>query len=132
MRISTNILLIISLLFLTACKEDINPLDVFKNENDLKLTIYTSGDYVTDIQNAKIINRDSEVISNLKSWLINNSKGWKSTVASWATPDISLTGKDFRLLVFKDFVVIGFTNEKGKPRQCFKSISKSELDFLIK
>jgi hypothetical protein len=132
MRTLTNIILIAFLLLLTACKENINPIDILRNENDFKLTINSSGNYVTDITNAKIINKDSEVFLNLKSWLIYNSKGWKSSIASWATPNVSLTGKDFRLLVFKDFVVIGFTDNNGKPRQYTKSINKSDLAFLIK
>jgi hypothetical protein len=63
-------------------------------------------------------------------WFKKNPDGWTSSISSWATPDISLIGDDFRLLIQKDVVVIGFTDKKGKARQLVKKVDISEFGFL--
>jgi len=44
--------------------------------------------------------------------------------------DISLIGTNFRLLIFKDFVVIGFYGQIGKQKQCTKEADESGFNFL--
>lgn len=73
---------------------------------------------------------DSEIILDLKVWLKNNPDNWENSIASLSQPDISLISNDFRLLIFKDVVVIGFTDETGKQKQYTKDANKSELKFL--
>jgi hypothetical protein len=95
------------------------------------LTIHQQDKYSHDSTLVKTENKDSEEIIKLKDWITNNPGDWKSSIDSWATPDISLTGKDFRLLIFKSFAVIEFKDKAGKPSQYTKQIDKSAFDFLI-
>ena len=119
------------LLILISCEQAIYPDEIFKRENDFKLTIHNENDYSSDSSTVKIINKDSEKIAKLKDWISNNSGGWESSIASWATPDISLIGTDFRLLIFKEGVVIGITDKNGNARQYTKRVINTEFDFLI-
>jgi hypothetical protein len=119
------------LIFICSCVQDLKPDEILKKENDFKLTIHQQGKYTSDSTIVKTINKDSEKIIKLKNWITNNPADWKSSVDSWVTPDISLTGKDFRLLIFKSFAVIGFKDKTGKLRQYTKQVDKSAFDFLI-
>ncbi|WP_321279153.1 hypothetical protein [Marinifilum fragile] len=126
-----KIILGLFLLILISCGQAIKPDEILNKENDFKLTIHTENKYSSDSSIVKIINKDSEKITKLKNWISKNSDGWESSIASWATPDISLIGTDFRLLIFKDEVVVGFTDKNGKARQYTKRVNKAEFDFLI-
>ena len=119
------------LLILISCGQTIYPDEILKREIDFKLTIHNENNYSSDSSTVKIINKDSEKIAELKDWFSNNSDGWESSIASWATPDISLIGTDFRLLIFKDGVVIGFTDKNGNAKQFTRRVNKTEFAFLI-
>jgi hypothetical protein len=118
------------LLLLGSCKHEINPDEIFSKEINFTLTIHERNNSTFDSTKRKIITKDSKTIEKLRSWITKNSNGWKSSIASWATPDISVIGTDFRLLVYKDGAVIGYTNKKGKPIQLVKKVNTSELTFL--
>jgi hypothetical protein len=119
-------------LLLISCGKTINPEVLLKNENVFKLTVHTSNErdftYNSEIDT---IYKDSEKISKLKTWLIDNSTNWENSIASYAMPDISLIGTDFRLLIYKEGVVLGFTDPSGKQKQYTKATNKSTLNFLI-
>ena len=115
-----------------SCGQEINPEEILKREIEFKLTIHSKPNNSLDTLTTNTIPNNSEKIIELKEWLTRNPDGWKSSIASWATPSISLTGKDFRLLIYENGIVIGFTDNKGKPRQYTKQIAKKELDFLTK
>jgi hypothetical protein len=116
---------------IVSCRQYIKPDEIFKMENDFKLTIHFGDKYTSDTTIIITINKNSGKINKLNDWLINNPDGWQSSIASWATPDISLIGSDFRLLIYKDGAVIGFTDSKGKAKQYTKKVDKSEFNFLI-
>ena len=121
----------IFILLFTSCEQDINPNEILNKENDFKLTIHFGDKYSSDSSKVKTIIKGSEKFIKLKDWITNNPVDWKSSIDSWAAPDISLIGNDFRFLIFKNFVVIGFKDKTGKPRQYIKSVDKSTFDFLI-
>jgi len=102
--------------------------DSFKKETNYELKIYKSDNSSI----VKTFDKNSEIILKLKIWIKNNSDGWQSSIASYATPNISIIGNDVRLLVFKDFVVVGFTDLNGKPQQYTKKVAISEFDFLTR
>ncbi len=116
---------------IVSCRQDIKPDEIFKRANDFKLTIHLGDKYTSDSTIIKIVNKNSLKINKLKDWLTNNLHGWESSIVSWATPEISLIGTDFRLLIYKDGAVIGFTDRKGKAKQYTKKVDKSEFNFLI-
>ncbi len=128
-----NFKIIIGLFLVTfiSCGKYINPDEVLNREKYFKLIIHEGNKYSSDDSIVTIINKDSEKIVNLKNWISNNSNGWKSSKASWATPDISLIGTDFRLLIFNDGVVIGFKDKNGNAREYTKLTNEKEFDFLI-
>jgi len=125
-----NIAGLFLLFFMFSCGKNINIDDILKNENNFKLTIYLSNKYNSDSTIIKTINKNSKKISKLKEWITNNPDGWQSSNYSWATPDISLIGNNFRLLIFTDFIVIGFVDKKWKQKQYTKQVNKLELDFI--
>jgi hypothetical protein len=95
------------------------------------LTVHQNDQYTLDSANSITITKDSKKIKELTTLLNNNSDDWESSIASWAAPDYFINGDNFRLLVYHDFIVIGFTDKKGKPRQYTKKIDKSEFNFLL-
>lgn len=118
-------------IFTISCGQNLNFEDILKNEKQFELKVNPSGDINLDSSLTTKINADSKIIDSLKTWFKNNPDNWESSIASWATPDISLTSNDFRLLIFKDGVVIGFVDKSGKQRQYTKATDKSEFNFLI-
>ncbi len=121
----------ILLTFMISCGQDINPDEILKKETEFKLTIHSKPNTVSDTTAIKTIPKNSEIINKLKDWLRKNPDDWKNLYASVATPDISLTGKTFRFLVYENSIVIGFNDKNGKPRQCSKQVKKIEFNFLI-
>ena len=83
-----------------------------------------------DITSIRLISKDSKELKSLKDWLIDNSKGWENSIASYALPSISLTSADYRFLIFKNFVVIGYSDKNDKPRQLTKKTDIKEFEFL--
>jgi len=51
--------------------------------------------------------------------------------ASYAQPSISVIGKDFRMSIFKDFVVVGYVDGNNKQIQLTKQADFSDFEFLI-
>jgi len=120
------------LIFTISCGQNLDFIEILKNEKQFELKVNPNGNLSLDSSLTTKISADSEIISNLKTWLKNNPSYWESSIASWATPDISLIGSDFRLLIFKDFVVVGFTDKSGKQKQYTKGTNESEFNFLTR
>lgn len=118
------------LIFIISCGQNIDFEEVLKNEKQFELKINLNGSLSLDSSLTTKIGADSKKIADLKDWLKNNPDNWESSVASWATPDFSLTGNDFRLLIFKDFVVVGYADESGNQKQYTKDINISDFNFL--
>ena len=119
------------LIFTISCGHNLDFEEILKNEKQFELKFNPSGDINLDSSLTTKINADSKIIDSLKTWFKNNPDGWESSIASWATSDIFLTSNDFRLLIFKDFVVVGFADKSGKQKQYTKEADKSEFNFLI-
>lgn len=130
MTILRNLAGTILLTFLISCGQEINPDEILKKETELKLTIHSKANNASDNLTTSTIFVNSEVIIKMKDWLTRNPDGWQNSIASWATPDISVTGKNFRMLIFENVIVIGFTDKTGKEIQYTKQIEKKEFDFL--
>ncbi len=127
-----NISIIIASLILTnSCGKSIDPELLFKNESSFNLIIHDTinGTYSNLVSDTITI--DSEKITKLKEWLVDNSSHWKGSIASYAMSNISIIGNDFRFLIYKDFVVIGFVDNMGKQRQYTRPANRSDFDFLI-
>jgi hypothetical protein len=118
------------LIFTISCGQNLNFEEILKNEKQFELKINPNGNLSLDSSLTTKIDADSKIIANLKTWFKNNPDNWESSIASWATPDIFLTSNEFRLLIFKDFVVVGFADKSGKQRQYTKDADKSEFNFL--
>jgi len=115
-----------------SCGQDIKPDEILRDEIEFKLTIYAKPSNSLDILSTKSIPKNSKIINELEEWLTRNSDGWRNSIISYTTPDISLIGKDFRLLIFENLIVIGFTDTTGKSKQFTKQVAKKELEFLTK
>ncbi len=127
MRIST---LSLFLMILTiSCAQIVDSNELFNNETVLKLNIYQTDSVFID--NSVDLEMDSPKVKELRNWIDNNKTEWKSSIASFAQPLISVIGDDFRMLIFKDFVVVGFTDNKGKQRQFTKQTDYIDLEFLL-
>tara|TARA_R110002050_G_scaffold300321_1_gene469156 strand:- start:318 stop:722 length:405 start_codon:yes stop_codon:yes gene_type:complete len=118
------------LIFTISCGQNLDFEEILKNEKQFELKVNPNGNLSLDNSLTTKINADSKIIANLKTWFKNNPDNWESSIASWATPDISLTGNDFRFLVFKDFVVVGFTDKSGKQKQYTKNSNETEFNFF--
>lgn len=112
-----------------SCAQIVDSNELFKNETVLKLKIYQTDSVFTN--NSVDLEINSPKVKELRSWIDNNKADWKSSIASFAQPTISVIGDDFRMLVFKDFVVIGFTDNKGKQRQFTKQTEFNNFEFLL-
>jgi hypothetical protein len=118
------------LFFTISCGQTLEFDEILKDEKQFELKVNPNGNIVLDSALTKRIDADSEIILNFRTWLRNNPDNWESSVASWATSDISLISNDFRFLIFKDFVVVGFVDKTGKHKQYAKDADKSEFNFL--
>ena len=113
-----------------SCAQIIESDEIFKNETVLKLNIYETDSVFID--KSVDLEMDSHKVKEIRNWIDNNKTDWKSSIASFAQPLISVIGNDFRMLIFKDFVVVGFANNKGKQRQFTKQIDYNDFDFLLR
>lgn len=118
------------LIFTISCGQNLDFEEILKNEKQFELKVNPNGNLSLDSSMTTKINADSKIIANLKTWLKNNPDNWESSIASWATPNILLTSDDFRLLIFKDFVVVGFADKTGNQKQYTKGASEAEFNFL--
>ncbi len=126
--------LIILTSILSGCMEDININKYIDKNIPLKLTIFKKNDStgLTTTNNFEIaINSDK--YKKIIEWGNQNTTEWQSTPASYIA-DIYVGQSNFRLLYIlgNDGVLIGFTDEDGKPKQYTKTIKKGDLDFLNK
>jgi hypothetical protein len=128
MNVFIGILIVMSISI--SCTEKININEVLENENEYTLRIQ-----MCDINNSENsftlpLNNSSKEIIELRNWFNKNSNQWNSSIDSWAQPKVFLNGKDFRLLIFNNFVVVGFNDKKGRPKQYTKEIEYKEFHFL--
>ncbi len=127
MRALTLILFLMPLTI--SCAQIVGSNELFKNETVLKLNIYQTDSVFTD--NSIDLKMNSPKVKELCNWIDNNKTDWRSSIASFAQPSISVIGDDFRMLIFKDFVVIGFTDNKEKQKQFTKQTDYNDFEFLM-
>ena len=125
-KILVGLFLLVSVI---SCAQAVDSNELFKNETVLKLNIHQSDTVLID--NSIDLEINSTKIKELQNWIDNNKTDWKNSIASFAQPSISVIGKDFRLLIFNDFVVIGYTDKNNKQRQITKQTDSREFEFLI-
>lgn len=113
----------------TSCAQIVDSNELFKNETILKLNIHQTDSVFMD--NSVDLKMDSPKVKELCNWIDNNKTDWKSSIASFAQSSISVIGGDFRMLIFKDFVVVGITDNKGKQRQFTKQTDYKDFGFLL-
>lgn len=128
-----NILRIItlSLILLTiSCGQIVDSNELFKNETFLKLNIYPTDSVL--ISNLSDLEIDSPKVKELGEWIDKNRTDWKKSIASFAQPSISIIGDSFRMLIFNDSVVVGFTDDKGNQKQYTKQTDFYDFEFLLR
>ncbi len=118
------------LIVFQSCAQSIDLNDLKISNTDIKITYLTKSPSGLDSTLTSVISKDSKELKSFNGWLIDNSDGWGNSIASYASPSISLTSTDFRFLIFKDFVVIGYTDKNNKPRQLTKKTDIKEFGFL--
>ncbi|MBN1183708.1 MAG: hypothetical protein JXB49_15560 [Bacteroidales bacterium] len=127
MRISTLSLFLIILTI--SCAQIVDSNELFKNETVLKLKLHqTDSIYIDNLVDLEMIHPK---VKELRNWIDNNETDWKSSIASFSQSSISVIGDDFRMLIFKDFVVIGFIDNKGKQKQFTKQTDYNDFKFLL-
>jgi hypothetical protein len=112
-----------------SCTQTIDSVEVLKDESKLKLNIQDSDSGFYD--NSVDLDINSTKIKKLRDWIDNNNDSWENSIASYAQPLISLIGENFRMLIFRDFVVIGFADTNDKPRQITRQTDFAEFEFLL-
>lgn len=127
MRTST---LSLFLMILTiSCAQIVDSNELFKNETVLKLNIYqTDSVFIDNLVDLEI---NSPKVIELRNWIDNNKTDWNSSIASFVQPSISVIGDDFKMLIFKDFVVVGYADNKGKQKQFTKQTDYHDFEFLL-
>lgn len=129
MRKTLFILPLFFILF-QSCKKSIDKNDIQILNKELKVTFwYNDSSNEQKISINKITN-NSEKLKNITEWLSNNTNGWENSIISYAQPEISLSNENFRLLIFTDFVVIGYLDKNNTPKQFTKRIDLNEFEFL--
>ena len=114
-----------------SCTKTIKLDNIRFNESEYFISIHKNMETGADTLISYKVQQDSEEITFLKDWLNNNNFNWNKSVISYAMPVYSLTSGNFRLLVFENFVVLGYTDSLGKSYQYQKHTDTSELHFLI-
>jgi hypothetical protein len=125
----TFTLSLILMILTISCTQIVDSNELFKNETVLKLKIHQTDSVF--INNSIYLEMDSLKVKELRNWIDNNKTDWKNSIASFAQSSISVIGDDFRMLIFKDFVVIGFTDNKGKQKQFTKQTDYNDFKFLL-
>ena len=120
----------IGLFLLVSCGSvKMNTADLFKNQNSFDLTIWDES-HPKDTTSLKSIHPDSEIITQLKEWIDNNSWDWLETPYSYTEPVALLKGSNFNFLLYPSFVVISYKDTKGKVRQFFKDAEYERFYFI--
>jgi hypothetical protein len=120
----------IFLIVFQSCAQTIDIIDLKISDTDLKVTYWIKSSAGLDSTSTRLIPKDSKEIKSLNDWLMNNPNGWENSIASYASPKISLTNDNFRFLIFKDFVVIGYSDKNNEPRQLTKNIDMKVFEFI--
>ena len=71
-----------------SCAQIIDSNELFKNETVLKLNIYQTDSVLTD--NSVDLEMISPKVKEIRNWIDNNKTDWKSSIASFAQPSISV------------------------------------------
>ena len=129
MKMNKILLGLFLLTTVVSCAQTVDSDELFKNETVLKLNIHQSDTLLID--NSIDLEINSPKIKELQKWIDKNKSDWKNSFASFAQPSISVIGKDFRMLIFKDFVVIGYADRNNKQRQITKQSDYRDFEFLI-
>lgn len=127
--IGISTLILFQMILTISCAQIVDSKKLFENETVLKLKIHQPDSVFID--NSVDLEMDSPKVKQLRNWIDNNKTNWKSSIASFAQSSISVIGDDFRMLIFKDFVVIGFTDNKGKQKQYTKETDYNDFKFLL-
>ena len=131
MNFIAKIVGIVFMILIVSCGHNLKLEDILNNEKEFELKIPQGDPYTSNKSIIKTIKQDSEKILKLKNWFKNNPYHWHSSIASYILPEYTLIGNDFRLLVYKNFIVIGFKDKEGHAQQYTKQINKLEFDFLL-
>jgi hypothetical protein len=130
LRVIKTITTFIGLYLLVSCGSvKLNTADLFKNQNSFELTIWDEV-YPNDTTVIKSIHPDSEIITQLKEWIDNNSWDWLESPNSYTKPVALLKGSNFNFLLYPDFVVISYKDTKGKVRQFFKNAEYERFFYI--
>jgi hypothetical protein len=125
-----TIVTFLGLFLLVSCGSyKMNPTDLFKNESSFELTILDVN-HPFDTTVIKSIHPDSEIITQLKDWIGENSWEWLETPYSYTEPVALLKGSNFKFLLYPTFVVISYKDTKGKVRQFFKDADYERFYFI--
>jgi len=125
-----TIVTFLGLFLLVSCGSyKMNPTDLFKNENSFELTIWDENN-PKDTTVIKSIHPDSEIITQLKDWIEDNSWEWLETPYSYTEPVAWLKGSNFNFLLYPTFVVISYKDTKGKVRQFFKDADYERFYYI--
>ena len=129
-----NLFFFILMFVLTSCSTNIDFNEYIDKNLPLELKIqrnYLSTDHTMPEQIEIAPNSDKFI--KLTQWARNNTTGWETTPASYAS-EVFVGQGNFRLLYTSgsDGVIIGFTDRENNPKQYSKKIKKGELDFLVR
>lgn len=129
MEIKTIVTLLSLSLMVSCGSYKMNPTDIFNNQDSFELTIWDENNNF-DTTVIKSIHPDSEIITQLKDWIADNSWGWLETHHSYTAPDALLKGYNFKFLLYQTFVVISYKDTKGNVRQFFKNVDKERFYYI--
>jgi hypothetical protein len=94
------------------CKQTIIYRGLLKNESILTLNFYDSE--TTFLDNPLDLEIESTKIIRLQNWIYNNDIDWRNSIASFTESSVLVVREDFRKLIFKEFVVIGFKDKNDE------------------
>jgi len=130
MRTANTLLLSFVIPLFFGCTNCISSEVIFKDEKNLAVAIWSSANESLDSVKRDTISQGSQKFKNLMEWFDKNNCDWKSSIASYAIPDMSVTGNNFRMSIFKDGVVINFLDQANNHKQFTKTVSENQFDFL--
>jgi len=128
-EIKTTVTLFSLFLMFSCGTVKMNTSDLFKNETSFELTIWDEI-HSQDTTVIKSIHPDSEIITQLKDWIANNSWEWIERPYSNVEPRALLKGTNFEFLLYPEFVFINYRDTKGKMRQFFKLTDTERFYFI--
>tara|TARA_B100000809_G_scaffold265362_1_gene323964 strand:+ start:551 stop:952 length:402 start_codon:yes stop_codon:yes gene_type:complete len=113
-----------------SCKKsiDVNNLQLLNKE--LNITFWYNDSSIQNKISINKVSNGSKELENITEWLTKNLNGWEDSIVSYAEPKISLSNENFRLLIFTDFVIIGYLDNNNNAKQLTKKIDLNEFAFL--